>query len=142
MTTGSGYSARGPGSICPASAPTSYPFPDLPDVKISAMDGPISEGRPCGYMAEMRPSSLGIKQAVYFPDLDVTRLLSTQLLVRDGWRLELAYGRSRLSHPTRGVVEVDDSQELPQIEFKIGVGSNIAAAARGYSNLELPQIEF
>ena len=81
------------------------------------MAGYVNDGDNCAYSGFMHENNLGIDQALYYPNLEMGRILSGDDVTKAGWQLIIT-GRSN-SHIKRGGEKraVRFYNNMPHVEF-------------------------
>ena len=93
-----------------------------PTVSITAVDGDVNGGNPCGFVGRFRPNSLGLKYGVFFPLFgEETRIISGKSLVRINWEIILNDSdTSRLASGEDSIPIAWGTDQLPYLSIKFG----------------------
>ena len=91
-----------------------------PNVTMSGVDGPVNGGAPCALRGVLKGNNLRIGSAAYYPPLGQERLLSTKLMVADGWEVSLKKANSRIHNARLNLnYAVDVDGRLPRVHFRV-----------------------
>ena len=101
-----------------------------PTVSLTAVDGKVANGECVGYIGTLKSNNLGLKSAIYIPDISIGRLLSTSQLLEAGWEVVLRAGRgeSHLKSQISGeIFPVSSTGGLPRVDWRFDSPSTDAA---------------
>ena len=121
-----------------------YQIEPVATERIHGVGGRMNGGQPIGHEGLLKPNNLGLETGVYIPDfLPSKRLISTQVLLRDGWEVSLKNdGTSLLRHQIRNkAIPVWYERGLARFDFRIGPDYEHEALLSEETAIELEGME-
>ena len=94
---------------------------ETPNARVSGVSGLVSE-QPVGWTGTLKSNDLELRRAIFYGDLPVDRVMSTEELYKAGWRTVLDGPESRLENRKTGelrkVIQGEGSLPLASIGFR------------------------